>query len=147
MKTGCVYNITVGEIGFYIGSTEDIDKRLKEHKSNAKKSNIKLHKAIRENGGKFVMTKLYDVEYENDVELRIEERKSYDEMKPNLNTNRPHITKKEIKEYKKQYYIDNGDKLKERHNKYYLDNTDKIKEREKQRYNDNIDKIKKQTKQ
>ena len=26
MKTGCVYNITVGEIGFYIGSTEDIDK-------------------------------------------------------------------------------------------------------------------------
>jgi len=147
MKTGCVYNITVGEMGFYIGSAKDFDKRLIKHNIDKKTSNYKLYKAIRENGGKFVMTKLYDVEYENTVELRIQERKCYDEMKPNLNMVRPYITKEEIKEYKKQYYIDNGDKIKERHNKYYLDNTDNIKERTKQWYNDNIDKIKKQTKQ
>ena len=142
MKTGCVYNITVGEMGFYIGSAKDFDKRLIKHNIDKKTSNYKLYKAIRENGGKFVMTKLYDVEYENTVELRIQERKCYDEMKPNLNMVRPYITKEEIKEYKKQYYIDNGDKIKERHNKYYLDNTDKIKERTKQYKIDNADKIK-----
>ena len=104
MKTGCVYNITIGEIGFYIGSAEDFDKRLIHHNERAKTSNIKLYKAIRENNEKFVMTKLYDFEYENDIELRIEERRCYDQMKPNLNMNRPHITKEEMKEYNKQYY-------------------------------------------
>ena len=146
MKTGCVYNITVGDKGIYIGSTHDFDERLTHHNKIAKTSNYKLYKAIRENNGKFVMTKLYDVEYENDVELRIEERKSYDEMKPNLNTNRPHITKEEMKEYnkqyKKQYNIDNYDKVSEQRKQYYIDNIDKIKEQKKQHYNDNSDKIK-----
>lgn len=147
MKTGCVYNITVGEIGFYIGSSENFDKRLKEHKSEAKTSNCKLYKAIRENGGKFVMTKLYDIQYENDVELRIEERKCYNKMNPTLNTYRPHITKEELKEYNiqysKQYSIDNADKIK----KYYQDNADKIKEQMKQIYIKNKETIKEQTKQ
>ena len=142
MKTGCVYNITVGEIGFYIGSTENFDKRLTKHNVDKKTSNIKLYKAIRENGGKFVMTKLYDILYVNDVELRIEERKCYNKMNPTLNTYRPHITKEELKEYriqyKKQYSIDNADKIK----KFYQDNADKIKEQRKQYYIDNPDKIK-----
>jgi len=129
MKTGCVYNITVGEIGFYIGSAKDFDKRLTKHNDMLKTSNIKLYKAIRENNGKFVMTKLYDVGYENTVELRIQERKCYDEMKPNLNMYRPHITKEEMKEYAKQYWIDNADKMKERERQYRIENTDKIKER------------------
>ena len=144
---GCIYKITLGDLGFYIGSAKDFDKRLIQHNKDTKTSNVKLYKAIRENDGKFVMTKLHDFEYENDVELRIEERRVYDTLSPNLNTNRPHITKEEWKEYqrqyKKQYNIDNADKIRERQRRYNIDNADKIREKQKQ-YNDvNADKIKK----
>ena len=156
---GCVYKITVGELGIYIGSAKDFNERLKTHNEVAETSNIKLYKAIRENGGKFVMTKLHDFEYENDVELRIEERRVYDSLSPNLNTYRPHITEEELKEHKKeyqrQYRIENPDKIKEQqkqyriHNKeqlkqYAIDNKEHKKEYQKQYNIDNADKIKEQ---
>ena len=147
MKTGCVYNITVGDKGIYIGSSEDFDKRLIQHNKDVKTKNSKIHKAMRENGGKFVMTKLYDIEYENDVELRIEERKCYDKMKPNLNMNRPYVSDEEMKEYKNKWYNDNIDKIKKRQKKWYQDNADKIKESANNYYIENIDKVRERGKQ
>jgi len=156
---GCIYKITVGEFGFYIGSAKNFNERLKTHKLHAKTTNSKIYKAIRENDGKFVMTKLYDVEYENNVELRIQERRCYDEMKPNLNTHLPYVSKEErkkywkkyridnadkIKSYEKQYIIDNADKIKEKNNKYYIANVDKKKEYGSKYYLDNTDKINEQ---
>ena len=142
---GCIYKITLGDLGFYIGSAKDFDKRLNQHNKDTKTSNVKLYKAIRENDGKFVMTKLHDFEYENDVELHIEERSVYDALSPNLNMIRPYITKEELKEYYKKYnnkyYIDNADKLKEKQRRYYNDNGDKIKENRSKYYLDNTDKI------
>ena len=147
MKTGCVYNITVGDKGFYIGSSEDFDSRLNTHTTNAKTSNIKLYKAIRDNDGKFVMNKLHDFEYENIVELRIEERRCYDEMKPNLNMRRPYVSEEEMKEYIKKWRIDNTDKINQQSKQRYIDNIDKHKEQMKQWYNDNDDKVKEKQKQ
>ena len=48
-----------------------------------------------------------------------------------------------IKEQKKQYFIENADKIKE----YNIKNADKIKERKKQKYLKNADKIKEQQKE
>ena len=137
-KTGCIYNITVGELGFYIGSAESFDERLKTHKLKAKKTNYKIYKAIRDNGGEFVMTKLCDVEYENTVELRIQERIYYERLRPNLNTNRPYVTEAESIAYKKQWQIKNADKVKQ----WRIRNIDTVKAQQKQWQIKNADSVK-----
>ena len=43
---------------------------------------------------------------------------------------------------KKQYYIENADKLKEQNKQYYIENADKLKEQKKQYYIENADNIK-----
>jgi hypothetical protein len=55
--------------------------------------------------------------------------------------------KDKIKEYKLQYDIDNADKLKEKAKQYYIDNIEKKQEQFKQYYIDNKDKFKEQNKQ
>ena len=52
---GYIYKITVGDLGFYIGSTHDFDERLTVHTHNIKTHSQKLYKAIRDNDGEFVM--------------------------------------------------------------------------------------------
>ena len=142
-----IYKISVGNFGFYIGSARNYNVRLGQHRRSLKKSNLKIYQAIRNNNNEFVMEKLHDFDCETNEELRMEERRVYDELNPNLNNNRPYITAEEIREdknnYNKQYKIDNPDKFKQ----YYIDNKDKIKEKNKQWRTENADKIKEQNKQ
>jgi len=128
---GCIYRINVGEFGFYIGSAKDFDERLTTHNDKMKTSHYKLYKAIRENNEKFVMTKLHDFEYETDEELRIEERRVYDALSPNLNMIRPYITEQEMLDHQLNYRIINADKIKQKNKKYYIDNVDRITEQKK----------------
>ena len=157
-----IYKISVGNLGFYIGSAKNYNKRLGQHRRSIKKSNLKIHQAIRDNNNEFVMEKLHDFECETNEELRIEERRVYDELKPNLNNNRPYITAEEIREDKnkynkqykidnpnkfKQYYIDNKDKIDKKNKQWMIDNADKVKEKNKQWRTENADKIKERSKE
>ena len=157
-----IYKISVGNLGFYIGSAKNYNVRLGQHRRSIKKSNLKIHQAIRDNNNEFVMEKLHDFECETNEELRIEERRVYDELKPNLNNNRPYITAEEIREDKnhynkqykidnpnkfKQYYIDNKDKIDKKNKQWMIDNADKVKEKNKQWRTENADKIKERSKE
>jgi hypothetical protein len=144
-----IYKIVLNGIrdeDFYIGSTIYFNQRLSLHKNNSISRNSKLYKSIRENGGNFIMCKLYDFPCKNELELRIGERKAYDLYKPSLNTIRPYITDDERKENhtetSKNYYENNKEKVSERKKKHYQINKDKNKEKSKNYYENNKDILK-----
>ena len=128
---GYIYKITVGDLGFYIGSTNNFEERLETHTSKAKTKPFKLYKAIRENNNVFIMEILYEFEYENFADLRIEERKVYDALSPNLNMIRPYITDQELLDSQINYRIINADKIKEKNKNYYIENVGRITEQKK----------------
>lgn len=113
-RVGKIYKIIIND-DFYIGSTFDFNHRLASHKSKSTFKNSKLYIAIRHNNYQFDMVLLYNYECYTDTELRMEERKCYDEMKPNLNTYKPYRSKEEkieyCKQYKKQYHNENKDNI------------------------------------
>ena len=125
---GYIYKITVGDLGFYIGSTHDLDERLTVHTQNIKTHSQKLYKAIRDNDGEFVMEELHDYQCENEIELRIEERRVYDALSPNLNSIRPHLTDAERIEYQQNYIIEHKQERIDYQNKYRAKNKDAINE-------------------
>ena len=136
-RVGKIYKIKVNK-DFYIGSTWDFDYRLKCHTSKSKNKNYKLYKAIRDNNNKFEMILLYNYECYTDTELRIEERRCYDELKPNLNVYRPYTTQEERieqkKQYKKQYNNENRETIREQVKQYRIENRETLLEKQKQNY-------------
>lgn len=130
-RVGKIYKITVND-DFYIGSTWYLKKRAICHKRFSTFKNSKLYKAIRDNNNEFEMTLLYDYECYTDTELRMEERKCYDELKPNLNMNRPYTTQEERIEQNKQYYIENKETINESKKQYNIKNRETIRKRKKQ---------------
>ena len=161
---GVIYKIIVCN-PFYVGSTFDFEARKQLHKHDAKTSDLKLYQAIRANDGLFEMVILHEFECETAEELRIEERRVFDELKPTLNMVRPYITDEELKTHKKsyhkeyrtenadkikaqkiarakQYQTENADKLKSYGKEYRIENADKIKAYKKQYQTKNADKIK-----
>ncbi len=104
----CVYEILVGTDDNYIGSTFDIIERERMHNINVnqikhRNGQSKLYKKIRECDGKFIIHKLYDVDTDNELELRKAEREAYDNLKPTLNERQPYQSNEERKEYIKNY--------------------------------------------
>ena len=138
-RIGDIYKITVDK-DFYIGSTWDFNKRLISHKSFSTFRNHKLYIAIRHNNYKFDMELLYEYECYTDQELRMEEQRCYEELKPTLNTYRPYMSKEEKIEVNKQtckeYYIENKESRLEYQNQHYIENRDTLLERRK-KYRDN----------
>jgi hypothetical protein len=160
----------------YVGSTTDFTKRKYQHKSdcnnpNRNKYNMKLYQMIRENGNWDMFNMVIVKEYpcENRRQAECEEDRCIREMKATLNSIRAFITPEEqieirrqwrlenkdkIKEYnlehkeqRKQYYIENKDKIVEQNKQYYTENKDKKLEQYKQYYTENKDKILEQRKQ
>jgi len=134
-RVGKIYKIIVDN-DFYIGSTFDFNRRLKKHKVRSKTSDFKLYKAIRDNNNKFDMVLLYNYECYTDTELRIVERKYYDELKPTLNSQRPYITEEERKELgspswknNRQKGIEYRIKTKEKKKEYYIKNKEILAEK------------------
>jgi hypothetical protein len=142
----------------YVGHTTDFTKRKYSHKSactnsNGKKYNCKVYKTIRENGGwdnwSMVLIETYDCDNRQEAERR--ERYWYEELNPQLNTIRPHVSEEELKEETKQrgkqYREINRDELKQKCKEYQEKNKDKLKEYRKEHYEQNKDEIKQQLKE
>tara|TARA_R110002012_G_scaffold82624_2_gene208733 strand:- start:194 stop:946 length:753 start_codon:yes stop_codon:yes gene_type:complete len=136
-RVGKIYKIIIND-DFYIGSTFNFDHRLKKHKLRSKTSDIKLYKAIRDNNNEFEMTLLYEYECYTDTELRMEERRCYDKLKPNLNILRPYITEEERKELgspswknNRQKGIEYRIKTKEKRKEYCIKNKEILAENNK----------------
>tara|TARA_R110002012_G_scaffold311425_1_gene520926 strand:+ start:137 stop:634 length:498 start_codon:yes stop_codon:yes gene_type:complete len=135
MWTSCVYKITVGE-QTYVGSTCNFKDRLKNHKhccynTESKGYNYKIYKYIREhshwdNIKVEVLVHLHPKF--NKAERTNVEQEWIDYIKPTLNDHKAYtvITKKE---YNKQNYIDNKDRINEKHKQFYKDNKDKFSEK------------------
>jgi len=132
---------------FYIGSTTDLDRRKREHKyncanRNSRHHNSKLYQIIRENGSWecFQFDIIEQVCCETQEDLFKKEDEYITTLKPNMNSQKAFVAETR-EEYKKQYYVDNKEKIVERSNKRYCDNIEQIKEYQKQYYIDNKEKI------
>tara|TARA_R110000782_G_scaffold76282_1_gene151824 strand:+ start:142 stop:600 length:459 start_codon:yes stop_codon:yes gene_type:complete len=107
---------------FYIGSTEDFHKRKLVHKSSCNNTNCigynyKIYSHIRANGG----WDSWNMDIIEECETRDREIELIKEMKPSLNSmyysptfNRKEWCKKYNKNYRKEYYKINADRIKEK---------------------------------
>jgi hypothetical protein len=121
----------------YVGSTTNFTKRKQQHKESClnekhKKYNYKVYVNIREYDGweNWNMIKICDYPCDNKREAELEEDKYMTELKANMNMIRASRTQK-------QYYEDNREKRKE----YRVNNKEKIQEYEKEYYDANKEKI------
>jgi hypothetical protein len=127
----------------YIGSSKDIENRMKLHKQdcnneNSNKYNYKLYEFIRANGnwGNFKYLILEQKEYENEEQLHMREqtfitlfRERNEKLLNERNAYRSEEYFKEYyKDYSKNYYENNKEKKKEYQNEYYEINKDKKRE-------------------
>jgi hypothetical protein len=124
---------------------------------NSKEYNYYVYQFIRDNGG-FDNWDMVEIERVNTIDksdLHKRERFWIDELKSTLNKQLPTRTKKEyeidnhekIKEQKKGYRIDNHEKINEQQREIYQNNKEKINEQNKQWRDNNKEKIKEQKKQ
>ena len=167
-ENGKIYKL-VNDINdnFYVGSTvNSLAKRKYWHKSKGTMvPRVKaIYDAIGWNQLKIVLVESYPCD-SND-ELRQRERFWYDELKPDLNRQRPWVgleerklekkqrneqyceaNKDKIQQYKKGYRDNNIDKIKQVKKQYYVNNKDAINDKVKQYRKDNVDKIKQRQKQ
>ena len=134
----------------YVGSTTEFVKRKCGHQNNcnnenSKKHNYKVYKSIRSNGGwnEWSMIEIEKFPCNNKREALSRERYWYEFYNAKLNSMTMIIRPEQAKEQRKQYNLDNADKIKQ----YNLDNADKHKQYNKQYYIDNADKIKQKDKQ
>ena len=158
----CCRDIDISDI--YVGHTTNFYKRMNGHKSACnnridKKYNLYLYKFIRQTGGwdnwQMILIEKYPCNDKKEAESR--ERYWFEYLRPSLNKNRPTITRNESLEYKRNYNIQNKEKIIEYHQQYYNQNKDKlleyshdyynqnksiINEKRKIKYNDNINKKK-----
>jgi hypothetical protein len=142
----------------YIGSTCNWIKRKSLHKSRCNNEsyqdyNEKKYIFIRENGGwsEWDMILIEAYPCENNLEARKRERYWQEHFDSELNMRNAHVDKKEKqeqkKEYDKEYYTKNVDKIAEQTKQYYIENADKFKEYNKIYREKNADKIKEQQKE
>ena len=117
----CVYSIQCLDENvkeFYIGSTDDLQQRIRDHHFNYKRyPNRKVYKFIRENGGwdNWEINFIQKFKFLTDDELRIYEQWYLDTYKPELNSKRAFVTKQ-------QKIIDSRNNA----NEYYKKNKEKI---------------------
>ena len=126
----------------YIGYTKDLVKRLNKHKSDAKISNSKVYKFMREVQGEWKLEVLET--HECTKKYSIERERYYKELMGDLNTDVPGRTTKEWREdnkervsethkiwlednpeYNKTWYKKNKDKVNENARGWYLDNKER----------------------
>ena len=141
---GLIYKITTGD-DIYVGSCCDFNERKRDHRfntynENCNEHNFKLYTAIRENNGQFDMELLHQFPCNSDVELRKEEQRVMNELKPTLNMRRAYVTREEIREDRKHHNI-NKELKSANYKRYRLKNYEKVKAKEKKRYDENREEI------
>jgi len=115
----------------YIGSTKDINNRLRRHKQSCykveKQKNRKVYKYIRENNIKIelIVIAVYKKEYTKEIQRLIEQFwiNKYDSKHNGLNTDNAFTNKKQWHTiYNKQFYQNNKEREKKRRKDYYYKN-------------------------
>ena len=142
-SNACIYIIKTGK-DTYVGSTNNYKKRIRHHNETLYNDtvgnhNIRLYRTIRENNYDWDIKKLHDYPCDTLTELRIEERRVYDELQPTLNEYRPYVTADETKQMKQKYmkpYLqkyraEQGETLLEKRRQYYQNNKVAILEKQK----------------
>jgi len=123
----------------YIGSSVNIKRRIIKHKSRCHNENdinynMNLYKFIRENGGWdewsykiLIHTDIVD----NRRQLEKIEQDIINKYKPTLNGKKAFTTEEERKDYEKEWYKNNKERIKEYSKEYKAKNKDIIKEKNK----------------
>jgi hypothetical protein len=148
-KKSLIYKLCCNDTNIkeeYVGSTTDFTRRKYCHKivcnnPNSKNYNLKVYQFIRQNNGwdNWSMILVENFPCENELQLKQRERHFIETLESKLNSSIPTRTKKE---YNKEYYVENIDKLKEYNKEYRVENIDKLKEYHKEYRDENIDKLK-----
>ena len=125
----------------YVGHTTEFTKRKTAHKSNTsnadgKEFNNKVYKMIRENGSwdMFNMIEIKKFSCNDKREAAAEEDRIMRELKASMNTQRAFMTKEDISDDRKEYYIKNSDTIKQKVKIYREANRDNIKEKRRNYY-------------
>lgn len=158
-----VYKIVLEDGYEYVGSTSDLNRRIRHHFSdcdnqNGKSYNVPLYKHIRSNNLKFDKDNFIVLEhFQNITETQariIEERyRKESELQGGniLNACRAYVTEEETKqdkkEWHKEYRIENRDILLENNREYRIKNRDKILKKNQEYYIENKKKISEKNKQ
>ena len=128
----------------YVGSTcLSLDERLRLHKVKAKANlsrneNNKFYKRMREAGLDAWEIKPLLVLLCDEKKIRRFERNWKETLEANLNTNSPLRTEEELKEYKREYYEQNKDKILKKQADYYEQKKDQILQKQADYYKENI---------
>ena len=96
-ENAVIYTIKTDD-GIYVGSTVNFNRRKTEHKNQVKRnSKTLLYQNINSviNKGVYKIEILHMYPCLNPLELRLEERRVMEELKANLNVNRPYVTEEE----------------------------------------------------
>ena len=132
----------------YVGCTSNFDSRKKDHKKNCynennKQYNYKIYQIIRANGGwdEFKMIQIGTRENITKREAEQIEEEYRLELKASMNTIRAFLSPEVNKEYHKQYYQDNKERISEHKKEYRQTNKDLILEYKKEYYQDNKEHI------
>lgn len=140
-----IYYYYYGELLLYIGSTVDIQRRQRDHKSNLKNGkNRPFYNYLKENEITYDMLSI-EIIHTNitDIKLlRIEEGILIKELKPICNKDIAGRTRKEhydnnksaILKQKKEYREDNKDAILKQKKEYYDNNKDEINRKDRERY-------------
>tara|TARA_R110002096_G_scaffold45989_2_gene122921 strand:+ start:370 stop:855 length:486 start_codon:yes stop_codon:yes gene_type:complete len=120
-----IYSKNPEDDQFYVGSTYDLNLRMRVHKQNCRNAecaefHYKVYKHIRANGGwdNFIMEKIDDTPCESRRELDVIEQGYMDKLNSQLNSNRAYQTNEQRKEQKqglnKAYYQTHKEQLKKK---------------------------------
>jgi hypothetical protein len=128
-----IYKIVCNDLNItdvYVGHTTNFINRKAKHKSNCnningKEYNFKIYNTIRDNGNWNNWSMIEIEKYPcNDInEATARERYYYELLNAKLNTNCPG---RNDKEYKKEYYLGNKNKIQKISKYYYENNKNKI---------------------
>ena len=120
----------------YVGSTiQPLSKRFNHHK---KDNNCSLYQYINKNYNG-IWNNWYIELYE---EFKCDNKEQLNKREGEIQREIATINKRIEGRTKKEYYLENVDKIKENIKEYYLENADKIKENKKEYYLENVEKIK-----
>jgi len=133
----------------YVGSTSNFHSRKKDHKKNCynenndKKYNLKIYQIIRANGGwdEFKMIQIGTRENITKREAEQIEEEYRLELKSTMNTIRAFLSPEQKKEYDKEHYQANKERISEKHKEYRQTNKEKINEKNKEYRQTNKEKI------
>jgi len=125
---------------FYIGSTTNIQNRLRAHRLHSKQKDWKIYKIINEYGGFSNWKDVIIEHYPCNSKKEANEREQYyiEKLKPSLNTQVAFKTEEDYKNRYVKYYNSKRDEIVEKKKKLYYDNYEHnrkiINERDRKRY-------------